>query len=173
MVRNKTNLTFADLTAADLPRIGPWFEDPQTRRWLGGPEWAAETLSLARSQSGRYALLCSEGNRPVSLLDIERYPDGTASFAIVVDPALRRRGIATRALDAMADLPALTGVNALVIGIEHGNFASQAMARRLGFQPLETVSAQGFTDFRLALAQADAPTASDPHCSAISTHTNR
>lgn len=32
------------LTRADLPVIRPWFEDPDTRRFLGGPDWPAAML---------------------------------------------------------------------------------------------------------------------------------
>jgi hypothetical protein len=40
------------LTRADLAAITPWFEDPDTRRYLGGPDWPVRMLGV-RSQERR------------------------------------------------------------------------------------------------------------------------
>jgi hypothetical protein len=37
-------VTLRPLTHADLAAITPWFEDPDTRRVLGGPDWRAAML---------------------------------------------------------------------------------------------------------------------------------
>ena len=42
-----SRISLRPLTSADLPLITPWFEDPDTGRFLGGPEWPAQMLPLA------------------------------------------------------------------------------------------------------------------------------
>ncbi len=34
-------ISLRPLTRADLPLVTPWFEDRDTSRFLGGPEWPA------------------------------------------------------------------------------------------------------------------------------------
>jgi hypothetical protein len=41
------------LTRTDLPAITPWFEDPDTCRYLGGPAWPATMLDLGEQMVGQ------------------------------------------------------------------------------------------------------------------------
>lgn len=135
------------LHAADLVLIDAWFDDPQTQRWLGGRDWPAQALQLADPRAGRFALLALDQDQPVGLLDVELDAGGTASFAVVVDPRLRRRGIARRMFAAMLSRPELAGVHHLTAGVEHGNTPSERLLRTLGFTALDTASDPDFTDF--------------------------
>ena len=40
-------LSLRPLTAADIPAIEPWFDDEETRHWLGGRDWPRKSLRLA------------------------------------------------------------------------------------------------------------------------------
>ena len=40
------------LTAQDLPAIAGWFQDPDTSRFLGGPDWPAAMLANAERAVG-------------------------------------------------------------------------------------------------------------------------
>lgn len=66
-------------TQADLLGIVPWFEDPDTQRFLGGPDWATAMLGHAdRSigttfrgarQTGAHRYLASAAGTPVGYID--------------------------------------------------------------------------------------------------------
>jgi RimJ/RimL family protein N-acetyltransferase len=144
-----SELTLRPLRAVDLAIVGPWFDDAEIQRWLAGRAWPVQLLALIDPQVGRFGWIAVDGGRPVGLLDVERNADGSASFAIVVDPALRRRGLARRTLQAMLLLPDLEAVEILVAGVEHGNAASEGLLRSLGFVARATASEPGFTDFEL------------------------
>ena len=136
-----------DFSHSHLPRIVQWFDDPAARRWLGGPDWAQDMLRLARADANRHGLIMSIDGDPAALLDVEVYGHASASFAIAVDPARRRRGIATTALTAMLHMPRFATVSRVFAGIELGNEPSAALMVQLGFAPTATPSEAGFTDY--------------------------
>ncbi|WP_421952313.1 GNAT family N-acetyltransferase [Pelagibacterium sp.] len=138
-----------DLCQSHLPRIAPWFDDPITRRWLGGRGWAENTLLLANADTDRHGLIASIAGNPAALLDVEVYADASASFAIVVDPALRRRGVAVGTLNTMLHLPRFAHLSRFFAGVENGNEPSRLLLTRLGFTPTATQSEPGFTDYQL------------------------
>jgi RimJ/RimL family protein N-acetyltransferase len=43
---SQPNVGLRALTRTDLAAIAPWFDDPDTRRYLGGPAWPATMLDL-------------------------------------------------------------------------------------------------------------------------------
>lgn len=45
-------LVLSRLTSDDLALVEPWFDDPDTQRYLGGHEWPAQMLALAESAPG-------------------------------------------------------------------------------------------------------------------------
>lgn len=139
--------------ADDLPCVAPWFEDSETRRWLGGPDWPAQTLRLVGPD--RFAFLALHDGAIVGLLDVERYSDMTASFAIAVDPALRRQGIGAAVLDLMLVLPELAGVAEVFAGVETGNDASRALLLRAGYASDGAVDEDGFAYYRHQLPLCD------------------
>jgi hypothetical protein len=49
---SESRISLRLLTSADLPLIRPWFEEPDTSRFLGGPEWPAQLLALAERSAG-------------------------------------------------------------------------------------------------------------------------
>lgn len=123
-----------------------WFDDPETMRWLGGPDWPAETLRLARGPS-RHAFLATDGDDAVALIDIELYADHRSSFAIAVAPERRRRGVASAALEALFRDPIMRIVKETFVGIEVGNVASERLVMRSGFVRVSDVDHEGFQYF--------------------------
>ncbi len=125
------------LAAADLPAITPWFEDPDTRRFLGGPEWPARMLAIANrsigttfrgaTQTGANHYLGLADGRLVGYIDCGTFdrcttyggegPDGpiitetidalTGSIAFVIDPTARGRGLGRAMIAALIDRPEL------------------------------------------------------------------
>jgi RimJ/RimL family protein N-acetyltransferase len=144
-------------TPADLPRVELWFDDAQTRRWLGGPQWPAMVLRLAadpaeehrgRRIRARQAWLAEQAGIPVALLDVEVYPDGTAGCAFVVAPERRGHGVGRRALARLAAELAAAGVREITAGVEPANTSSVRCLLGAGFQPrVDTPDAEGFLYF--------------------------
>jgi len=78
---------------ADLPSVAAWFDDPETRRWLGDRRWWEMILRLAddpptgprgRRVVERRAWIVEEGDVRVGMIDVEVYDDRTAGLAFVV-----------------------------------------------------------------------------------------
>lgn len=155
-------LAIRRFTPAALSAVAPWFDDPETFRWLGGRDWPASLLHLiadppsehrgsaVRERAGWTAAL---GGEDVALVDTEIYTDGTAAIAIVVAPQHRRRGIGAATLVAMGELLARThGVERLIGGVKQDNAASARCVKAAGFvAAAETADEEGFIDYVLRL----------------------
>ncbi len=114
------------LTTRDLPAIVGWFQDPDTSRFLGGPDWPAAMLANAeravgtdfrgaRQTAADHFLAIADGV-PVGYVDCGTFDrcavyggdgqDGpiiletieaiTGAIAFTIDPARRREGLATQ-----------------------------------------------------------------------------
>ncbi|HEV8229464.1 MAG TPA: GNAT family N-acetyltransferase [Candidatus Limnocylindria bacterium] len=138
-------------TANDIATVERWFDDDETRRRLGGREWPRQLLELVRTPpSGtleRIAWLALDDEEQVGLVDVEIYPDRTASLALVVDPERCCRGHGRAILELVCR--ALSGrVRELRGGIETGNEASRRCALAADFAPVASEpDADGFIDY--------------------------
>lgn len=147
-----------------LPLVEPWFEDPDTRRWLGGPAWPRQMLDLADRplgefrgavETGRYRWLGWDGGKAVGYVDCGTYerwavweggPDGrgvietvpvaAAAIAYVVDPARRRRGYCAAMVRAVMATSELRDIGLFTAGVEPENAGSIECLRRVGFRAL-------------------------------------
>ncbi|HVF11969.1 MAG TPA: hypothetical protein VNA87_02675 [Actinomycetota bacterium] len=71
-----------------------WWDDPETKRWMGGyrPQQALQLAANPPKEFrggavlSRKALAALKAKRPVALVDFESYDDGTAGVGIVVAP---------------------------------------------------------------------------------------
>jgi len=154
-----------------LGAVGPWFDDAETFRWLGGRDWPENLLRLiadppqahrgstVRERAGWVATLDDE---PVALIHTEVYVDGTAALSLVVAPAQRRRGVGAAALAAIGVLLARTrGVDALIGGVELHNEASHRCVKAAGFVAVaDDPDEEGFINYVLRLDPAGARGAS-------------
>jgi RimJ/RimL family protein N-acetyltransferase len=148
-----------------LTLVEPWFKDPETQRWLGGPEWPKMALKLAdgplgefrgMQETGRYRFLASDDDVPVGYIDIGTYDrwatweggtDGrgvvdiidepSGAMAYVVDPAQRRKGYGAKMTLALMQIPDLSHVQLFAAGIEPENTASVRCLLSAGFEPLD------------------------------------
>jgi RimJ/RimL family protein N-acetyltransferase len=146
----------ADLLAV----VAPWFDDPETGRWLGGREWPENLLRLiadppaehrgshVRERAGWVAALDGEA---VALIDTEIYVDGSAAVSLVVAPEHRRRGVGVASLSAIGRwLAGGHGVDTLVGGVEQRNEASHRCVKAAGFIAVtETPDDEGFINYVL------------------------
>lgn len=153
------------LTAGDLAVIQPWFHDPQTRRYVGGPEWPTQMLRQAdvavgrvfrgARQTGAHLYLAMAGGRPVGYIDCgtfdrctvcsglgpdgpiiaESIPEPTGSIAFVVDPGRRGHGVGRAMIRALMARPELRLVRLFEAGVEPANAASRGCLAAAGFRP--------------------------------------
>jgi RimJ/RimL family protein N-acetyltransferase len=152
------------LTRRDLPAVTPWFEDPDTRRFLGGPQWPAAMLAhgdrsvgttfRGARQTGCYQYLALAGGTPVGYIDCGTFdrctvyggegPDrpiitdstdvATGSIAFVVDPAVRRVGLGRAMINALMRRPELGFVELFEAGVEPENAASRRCLEAAGLR---------------------------------------
>jgi len=157
-------ITLRPLTRADLATITPWFEDPDTRRALGGPDWPAAMLDHGERavgemfrgavQTAAHHYLAETNGRAVGYIDCGTFdrctvyggerPDGpiiletieavTGSIAFVVDPAHRREGLATSMIQALTRHPDLAAVELLEAGVDPENHGSRRALEGAGFR---------------------------------------
>ena len=139
------SLRLRPFAAADLQLVRPWFDDVETRRWLGGPDWPEETLRLCGP--GRDAFLAIWQDEPVGLIDCESYPDRRASFALVTAPQLRGRGLGRAMIAVLLAAPRYDDIDEFFVGIEAGNVASERLMRAAGFALVADTDDEGFRYF--------------------------
>ena len=153
------------LTHAELVHVQPWFTDPDTQRFLGGPDWPARMMDLpARTvgqefrgaiQTAAHQYLATRDDRPVGYIDCGTFdrwtvwdgtqPDApviretldiaTGYLALVVDPAARGHGIGRAMLAALLQQPELDKVQRFSAGVETANLAGQRCLHAAGFRP--------------------------------------
>lgn len=158
-----TIIDLRPLTRAHLAAITPWFEDPDTRRFLGGPQWPAAMLVHAERavgttfrgarQTGAYHYLALAAGSPVGYIDcgvfdrctvydgecedspivVEAIEAVTGSVAFVIDPARRRHGLATSMIGALIGHPDLTAVQVFEAGVEPDNHGGRGALQAAGF----------------------------------------
>lgn len=159
------SLVLRTMTQDDLPAVRPWFADPETSRYLGGPEWPAQMMALddrligeefrGAVQTGAVRYLAVREERPVGYVDCGTFdrwsvydgtdPDApviretrdvaTGYLALCVDPALRGQGIGRALLAALVARPELAGVRRFAAGVDTDNHACRRCLAAAGFHP--------------------------------------
>jgi RimJ/RimL family protein N-acetyltransferase len=152
------------LTTDDLTAIAGWFEDPHTRRFLGGPEWPTRMLTHAERavgtvfrgarRIGAHHYLAIAESKPAGYVDCGTFDrcsvygaegaDGpimletidavTGSIAFVVAPVLRGRGLGRAMIAAMLARLELRDVELFEAGVEPQNIASRRCLEAAGFE---------------------------------------
>lgn len=144
--------------------VAPWFEDSDTRRFLGGPDWPRRMLDIGTTQigsefrgavqTGAHRWLAWRHERPVGYVDcgtfdrwttcdqdrggrvavVETIDRPAAALGFVVAPAWRGRGIAAGMISALIANPALAEVEVFGAGVEPANIASLRCLHSAGFR---------------------------------------
>ncbi len=157
-------VTLRALTRADLTLIAPWFDDPETSRFLGGRDWPGKALDHAEHcigetfrgaiQLAAHHYLAQLDGTPVGYIDCGVFdrctvyggqgPDGpiildtidavTGAIAFVTAPARRRQAVASRMIGALTRHPDLTAVELFEAGVEPDNHPSRRALEAAGFR---------------------------------------
>ncbi|WP_336028953.1 GNAT family N-acetyltransferase [Geodermatophilus sp. FMUSA9-8] len=146
-----------------LLAVQPWFDDPETRRRLGGREWPTRELAVRGTRwteefrgrrvlrSCAFVALDDDGvlvaqvggdvyDRwttwdPVAERVLETDGRRTMGAAYVVAPSRRGQGVGAATLRALVADPGTADVEQFVLGIEPDNTASLRAAAAAGFTP--------------------------------------
>jgi GNAT superfamily N-acetyltransferase len=132
-----SELRLLPFSGADLEAVAAWFDDPETRRWLGDRRWPAMILRLAADLPAEHC-----GHRVID------------RRAWIVAPAHRGRGVARRALRAIATQLAASGVQEVFGGVETDNVVSMRCMEAAGFtRRSQHPDAEGFVYFARQLGE--------------------
>lgn len=153
MHQDEIRLNFIPLTPDSIREVEEWFDDPDTRRFLGGREWVRRIPKLLQDSPGvefrgrrvlaRHAWIVHAAGGPVGIVDVERYDDRTAGIALAVTPAMRGKGIGRGILSSLETMHELAEVKAFIGAIEPVNEAARHCMRSARFEVAEQKDEEG------------------------------
>lgn len=134
--------------------IAPWFDDPDSIRYLGGRDWLYRELDLIHTAPGsefrghhvlaRYVWVVHDlDDQPCCLVDIEPYDDGTAGMAIIVAPHRRNQGFGQQVLQALPTLTELRNVHKVVGAVEPENVQARHCFEQAGYTVADLPDEEG------------------------------
>ena len=118
---------------SDLPMLEQWFQDTELRERLGATLPLRRWFDFVQSEPGYFSWLALDGDTVVGEVAVEIEPDGTASEAPMVNPALRGKGYGKEMLRAMLARSELAAVTEMRACIEPNNTASIRCHTSVGF----------------------------------------
>ena len=161
-------VTLVPFTVDLLAVVQPWFEHPEVRHRLGGPQWPARELAITDQKLGEifrgrrvlrvhswvaldaagvpvakiggdvYDRWCRYREGPGGDVVDREEPGPAMGLAYVVDPRRWRQGFGRAALRAVVDAPETADVRIFAAGIDHDNVASARCATSAGLLPDDT-----------------------------------
>jgi RimJ/RimL family protein N-acetyltransferase len=152
-------LELTPFTHSDRDAVDPWFDDDDTRRFIGGTGWvehslmhppSAPTERDGRQIAARFMWVAREDGVAVGVVDVATYDDGTSDLALIVAPDHRRAGLCKRMLEAVIAHPALGDVKVMRLGVEPDNVGAARCAQSAGFRA-EPSDEQGLTHYVRAI----------------------
>ncbi|MEV6285352.1 GNAT family N-acetyltransferase [Kribbella sp. NPDC051770] len=134
-------LVLREWERGDLVAMSQLFDDPDVAYWtpLRTPfdlAAAEEYYDAAHTDNGRIHLaITTDGEQPLGEVMINQR---TSALGYVVGSAYRGRGLAGRALDVLTGYAhEVLGLHRVILEIEPGNEASEAVATRTGYTPTD------------------------------------
>jgi RimJ/RimL family protein N-acetyltransferase len=154
-----SGLELVPFTHSDRDAVDPWFDDDDTRRFIGGTGWVEHSLMHppsprtdrdGRQIAARFMWVAQEDGVSVGVVDVATYDNGTSDLALIVAPDHRRAGLCKRMLEAVIAHPALGGVHLMRLGVEPDNVGAARCAESAGFSA-EPSEEQGLTHYVRAI----------------------
>jgi RimJ/RimL family protein N-acetyltransferase len=131
------------LEEADVQAMEPWFDDAETRRFVGGPGWLRQMLDLSKTMPGKVDQGRLLRSWPVwtavvdcdvvGYADAGVYDDGTASITVVVAPDRRGQGVGRAILRQLAARPEVAQLY-LEASVHSENVPSLRFCKAVGFE---------------------------------------
>lgn len=142
---------------SQLRLVEPWFSDPLTQRWLGGPDWPRLMLDLAARplaefrgamETGRLRWLAWDSETLVGYIDCGTFDrwttwDGekvtetidvpSGGLALTVAPACRRIGYGRQMLNALFEAAEVADIKLFGAGAEPENVPCVSCLKAAGF----------------------------------------
>jgi RimJ/RimL family protein N-acetyltransferase len=158
------NLIFKVFNEQQAEVIKPWFDDPDTQKWLGGRKWVDNIFRMLDEPVGAefrgekkisaYAYVVYDGNEPVGFIDGEitdkwvHYggeSDGEPIYlgeiegpalgiAFVVNAKHRSKGYGTEIIKTLIKRPEFMKVKVFGAGVEPDNIGSIKTLEVAGFK---------------------------------------
>jgi RimJ/RimL family protein N-acetyltransferase len=141
-----SQLVFRLIDKQGLSEYETWFADAELRRRIERPTrvW----FDYVRQTPGCFSWLIYEDGIAVGQVQMDTYPDQTATLGLVVKPQLRRQGYGKRILSALLERDEVAQLYRLEATIEPNNTASLRCFESAGFrQQGAEPDAEGFLHF--------------------------
>lgn len=143
MTGNGPHLRLRVLDEGSLDDV-PWFDDPATQTSLGGRDWIQRALRLMQTQPGsadgdrvvedRFMWIAYEDEWPVALGGRRDLQRRCATFAVVVAPDLRGRGLCPRLMRIAMSHPRVVRIRTWYSDVDSDNEASARCLTSVGFR---------------------------------------
>lgn len=118
--------------------------------------------ALRHARAGRgLPLIALHGQAPVGHGQLLLYPSSAEIADVGVAPAWRRRGVATRLVEALLAAADYAGLPRVELGVEAANVEALALYEQLGFRPCRQVLLPGQPQSAVILERQLQPEADD------------
>lgn len=135
-------MTIRPFTAADFDEYRRWYEDPELDEQLGPMD--EEWLDYVLADEEGAQLVCLENDAMVAVVGLAVDPEADAWVVtdIAVNPALRRRGVGRRAIEAVMELPRFSHISNWLAYVMSDNPAAHRFFVSLGWREVHRPSTQ-------------------------------
>lgn len=152
--KSLASLTVRPFVAADFEEYRRWYEDAELNEQLGpmDDDW----LDYVLSDSEGAQCVCLDGERMVAVVGLAIDPEQEAWVItdIAVNPAMRRRGLGRRAVEAVMAQPQFSSLSTWLAYVMPDNPAADRFFTSLGWAQACDPSDDEMARFRLETAAA-------------------
>lgn len=119
-------------TVDDLPAIAVLERDGFVPR----EQWSSDAWSAELAAADRQVSVAEDDAVVLGAISVQLLPPASDLMRVVVAPAARRRGVATRLITAALDRAAAGGATRMLLEVRHDNDAAILCYGRAGFEQL-------------------------------------